>query len=371
MAIPELPQVDDYKSLFLNKTKMMDVRAPIEFSQGAFPHTLNSPLMSDDEREAVGLCYKKQGQEKAIELGHELVSGDIKSQRVSAWSDFVKNNPQGVLYCFRGGLRSKITQQWIYENTGIIFPRVKGGYKALRRFLIDELEKNIEIIQPIILGGRTGTGKTILLNKLNDQIDLEGLFNHRGSVFGNHVTPQPSQIDIENSLSIELLKLVNSDIKNILFEDEAPNIGSRNIPINLHSKMKQSPLILLEESVEDRVEIIFDEYITNSLEQFIASSDPTTGFEKWSEQLIFSLSKVQKRLGGERFKVLDEIMKNAISQQRNNNDSSSHRDWIKSLLNDYYDPMYDYQLTKKTDRVIFQGNQTEIIEFLKTKYQLS
>lgn len=367
----ELPQIDDYRNLFLKEIEMLDVRAPIEFSQGAFPHTLNLPLMSDDEREAVGLCYKQSGQDKAIELGHQLVSGDTKEQRVADWSNFVKTNPQGVLYCFRGGLRSKITQQWIYEKTGIIYPRVKGGYKALRRFLIDELEKSIESIQPIILGGRTGTGKTILLNRLTAQIDLEGIFNHRGSVFGNHVSPQPSQIDIENQLSIELLKLINANITHILFEDEAPNIGSRNIPINLHAKMKQSPLILLEESVEDRVEIIFNEYITHSLEQYIASSDASIGFNKWSEQLITALSKVQKRLGGERFKSLDQIMRNAIQQQLNNNDSSLHKEWINRLLVDYYDPMYDYQLTKKTDRVIFQGNQTEIADFLNKKIGLS
>ncbi len=367
----ELPQIDDYKNIFLKEIEMMDVRAPVEFSQGAFPHTLNLPLMSDDEREAVGLCYKQKGQDKAIELGHQLVSGDTKEQRVTVWSDFVKTNPQGVLYCFRGGLRSKITQQWIYEKTGIIFPRVKGGYKALRRFLIDELEKNIEIIQPIILGGRTGTGKTILLNKLTAQIDLEGIFNHRGSVFGNHVSPQPSQIDIENQLSIELLKLVDADITHILFEDEAPNIGSRNIPISLHAKMKQSPLILLEESVEDRVEIIFDEYITHSLEQYINSTGASAGFNKWSEQLTTALFKVQKRLGGERFKVLDQIMRNAIQEQINNNDSTLHKEWIKRLLVDYYDPMYDYQLTKKTDRVIFQGNQAEIIDFLNKKAGIS
>ncbi|MCK4709002.1 MAG: tRNA 2-selenouridine(34) synthase MnmH, partial [Gammaproteobacteria bacterium] len=250
----DLPQTDDYKSLFLNQTKMMDVRAPVEFEQGAFPNTSNLPLMTNDEREAVGLRYKQMGQDKAIELGHELVSGKTKDQRVSEWSDFFNNNPQGVLYCFRGGLRSKITQQWIYDKTGITVPRVKGGYKALRRYLIDELEKSTEIVRPVILGGRTGTGKTILLNKLNSKIDLEGIFKHRGSVFGGHVQPQPSQIDIENILSIELLKLISNEKFSLLFEDEAPNIGSRNIPQSLYSKMKMSPLILLEETTEKRVE---------------------------------------------------------------------------------------------------------------------
>lgn len=366
----ELPQIENYKSLFLNEVEMMDVRAPIEFSQGAFPHTVNRPLMSDDEREAVGLCYKKMGQDKAIKLGHELVSGEVKDQRVTDWSNFVKENPKGVLYCFRGGLRSKITQQWIYEKTGIVYPRVKGGYKALRRFLIDELEKSTNTIQPFILGGRTGTGKTILLNKLTAQIDLEGIFNHRGSVFGKHVSPQPSQIDIENQLSIELLKLLDANITNILLEDEAPNIGSRNIPINLHAKMKQSPLILLEESVEDRVEIIFEEYITASLQQYISVYNEDLGFSKWSKELLNSLSRVQRRLGGDRYKAFDKIMQDAITEQLNSGEASKHKEWINKLLVDYYDPMYDYQLTKKMERVVFQGSQKDILEYLKQNHNI-
>ena len=371
MKIPELPQINNYKELFINDTKMMDVRAPVEFSQGAFPHTRNLPLMNDEERESVGLHYKQMGQDKAIELGHELVTGDVKNQRVSEWTEFVKNNPQGVLYCFRGGLRSKITQQWIYEASGIIYPRIKGGYKALRRFLIDELETNTESIQPVILGGRTGTGKTILLNRLNNKIDLEGIFNHRGSVFGKHVNPQPSQIDIENQLSVELLKLTDNNISNIIFEDEAPNIGSRNIPITLFSKMKMSPLILLEESVEDRVDIIFDEYITHSLEQYIGEYNPDLGFKKWSDELLNSLSRVQRRLGGERYQIFNQIMQNAIEEQENTGNAQKHKDWIYKLLVDYYDPMYDYQLTKKTERVVFQGSKDEIADYLRQHYEIS
>lgn len=367
----DLPEVDNYKNLFLDETKMMDVRAPIEFSQGAFPQALNLPLMTDEERQAVGLQYKQHGQDKAIELGHDLVNGEIKKQRIDDWAEFIKKNPQGVLYCFRGGLRSKITQRWLYEQTNIMFPRVKGGYKALRRYLIDELERNTNSISPVILGGRTGIGKTIHLNKITSSIDLEGIFRHRGSVFGRHADPQPSQIDIENSLSIEILKLVDQNKLNILFEDEAPNIGSRNIPQELFAKMKKSPLILLEDSVENRVEIIFDEYIVSSLQQYLEFHGKETGFNKWSEQLLGSLKRIERRLGGERYKKLDAIMHQAIQEQRNNNDSSLHRDWIKSLLVDYYDPMYDYQLTKKTDRVIYQGPSNEVFEYLEIKCQIT
>ena len=367
----ELPERDDYRQLLVADTPMIDVRAPVEFQQGAFPHTSNLPLMNDEEREAVGIRYKEHGQDKAIELGHELVSGKIKQQRIQNWEKFITQNPEGVLYCFRGGLRSKLSQQWIYEQTGIAFPRIKGGYKALRRYLIEQLDVSSDIIQPVILGGRTGTGKTILLNQISASVDLEGIFNHRGSVFGKHVQPQPSQIDIENTLSIALLKLIDNHQTTIIFEDEAPNIGSRNIPKQLFEKMKASPLILLEESVDTRVEIIFDEYITSSLQQYIDHYGNEKGFEQWAEQLLQSLDRIQRRLGGDRYQKINALMLAAINTQRNTGITDTHRDWISSLLVDYYDPMYDYQLTKKTHRVVFQGNKTEIRDYLKQQYDLS
>src|SRR5690606_18901553 len=98
----------DYKRIFLQDLPLIDTRAPIEFAKGAFPAAINLPLMTDSERQKVGTCYKQQGQQAAIELGHSLVRGKIKDERVAAWADFARANPQGLLYCFRGGLRSQI-----------------------------------------------------------------------------------------------------------------------------------------------------------------------------------------------------------------------------------------------------------------------
>ncbi len=363
----DLPQVDDYRSLFLNQTPLLDVRAPVEFSQGAFPFAENFPLMNDEEREAIGIEYKALGQDDAIKLGHELVQGEIKSARVAHWQNFFEQHSDGVLYCFRGGMRSKISQQWIYEKTGHIFPRVKGGYKALRRFLIDELETAANTIQPIMLGGRTGIGKTVLLKKIKQQIDLEGLFHHRGSVFGKHVTPQPSQIDIENNLSIHLLKFRAENILTILFEDEAPNIGSRRIPENLFKKMQQSPLIQLEASVDERIDITFKEYIIEALLEHQNFYGDELGFSKWAEQLLESIDKIQRRLGGVRYQQLKSILADALSQHLSTGSTESHKDWIKLLLVDYYDPMYDYQFSKKESRVVFKGSQAEILNYLNTR----
>ena len=131
-----------YTDLFLNNAPMMDVRAPIEFERGAFPASKNLPIMDDEQREIIGTCYSNQGQDKAIEKGHELVQGETREARIAAWVKFAKQDPNGFLYCFRGGLRSKITQQWMRE-AGVDLPIVTGGYKALRTFLLNELETAI------------------------------------------------------------------------------------------------------------------------------------------------------------------------------------------------------------------------------------
>ena len=365
----ELPQLDDYRSLFVNDVPLLDVRAPIEFNQGAFPYTENYPLMNDQEREEIGIRYKNKGQDEAIKLGHELVRGDIKDERVSQWANFFEKNPNGILYCFRGGMRSKISQQWIYEKTGIIYPRIKGGYKAMRRYLIDELEVSSQRIEPIILSGRTGIGKTIFLKKIKQHIDLEGLYHHRGSVFGKHVTPQPTQIDIENSLSIELIKHLEQGHKKIVIEDEGVSIGSRRIPEVLFDKMKQSPLILLEASVEERINITYQEYIIEALAEHQAFYGEESGFQHWADQLIESVDKIQRRLGGVRHKELKASLNHAI-EQHISGDAEAHKEWIKVLLVEYYDPMYDYQLNKKQERVVFKGQQNDVYNYLTEKVQL-
>jgi len=370
-ATIDLPQTDDFLSLFLNNTPLLDVRAPVEFDQGSFPCSENFPLMDNNEREEIGIRYKEYGQDEAIKLGHNLVQGAVKTGKVDRWENFFHQHPEGILYCFRGGMRSKISQQWIYERTGKIFPRVKGGYKAMRRFLIDELEISSNEIQPIMLGGRTGIGKTVLLHKLNQQVDLEGLFHHRGSVFGKHVTPQPSQIDIENRLSIELLKLRNKKHTQIVFEDEGANIGSRRIPSFLFDAMQQAPLIQLEASVDERINITFKEYIIEALAEHQNFYGNETGFIKWAEQLQESIDKIQRRLGGVRYKELKKLLTHAIEQHQSNNNLESHKNWIKVLLVDYYDPMYDYQFSKKESRVIFKGSQDDILEYLKSHYKLT
>ena len=362
----EHPQTDDLASLFLNDIPLLDVRAPVEFEQGAFPNSINIPLMTDEEREAVGIRYKEQGQDAAILMGAELVTDEGRVQRKKAWAEFFTKNPQGLLYCFRGGLRSQISQQWVLDETNVDYPRVAGGYKAMRRFLIDSIERISAKIPIVVLGGRTGSGKTRVLKQLKNSIDLEGLANHRGSAFGPTATPQPTQINFENTLAIDLLKQEAAGAKFLVIEDEARNVGSLGVPQALYDAMQKSPIVKLEVSQAERNEVSIKEYIVDTQSHFNAVYGDQEGAIKLSEHLLNSLSKIQKRLGGVRYQEAKDQMELAIEQRLNSGSLDGFIPVVNTLLVDYYDPMYDYQFENKTDRVCFKGSVGDVLDFLKS-----
>lgn len=358
-------QTDDYLSLFLADTPMIDTRAPVEFAKGAFPGAVNLPLMTDDERAEVGTCYKKHGQEAAIELGHRLVQGQVKAARVEAWVDFARDNPAGYLYCFRGGLRSQICQQWLHE-ADCDYPRIVGGYKAMRGFLIDQLAFLCEQHPLVILAGQTGAAKTELLNKLPQSVDLEGRANHRGSSFGRRVDGQPSQIDFENRVAIDLLRCHHRDkTRPIVLEDESHLIGRCVLPAPLKDAMACAPVVVLDVDMEARVEHSFTNYILRKQTEWQDYVGAEAGFERFEEDLRASLGRIRKRLGGLRYAQLSEQLEQALAAHRRG-DPHLHRLWIRALLEDYYDPMYNYQLNKKAERIIFRGTPQEVREYLTT-----
>ncbi|MGB1254279.1 MAG: tRNA 2-selenouridine(34) synthase MnmH [Thiolinea sp.] len=364
-AEPELPVITDLRQLLLSDAPLLDTRAPVEFALGAFPAATNLPLMDDDERRIVGKCYKDSGQEAAIKLGHELVSGVVKDQRLKSWQQFFTSNPQGALYCFRGGLRSRITQQWLYEQTGQAFPRVQGGYKALRRFALEQLEALPDHYEALVISGRTGSGKTRFLQHYQQQCDLEALANHRGSAFGPQVTPQPTQIAFENALAVDLLQKCERGYTQLLFEDESRNIGSVHLPSKLIEQLGQAKLIMLEVSDEERIAISYQEYVVDMVAAFTQQSGNTeAGFTAFSDYILGSLTKIRRRLGGVRYAEVQNMMRRALKLQRESGDTLAHQDWVRYILLDYYDPMYDYQISKKQSRLIFRGDRTAITDYL-------
>ncbi len=363
----ELPEIDDYARLFLEERPLLDVRAPVEFAAGAFPRATNLPLLTDEERHLIGIRYKEGGQEAAVELGRELVDGVPRAERTARWAEFVRAHPEGVLYCFRGGMRSKIVQQWILEATGIAYPRVKGGYKALRRFLIEELERSVGEIQPLVVGGRTGVGKTILINRLGDSIDLEGLAWHRGSAFGRHATPQPTQVDFENRLSIALLRHLDKKGKRVILEDESKAIGSRHLPPVLYERMSGSPVVILEATLEERIQNSIREYVTQALQEYREEHGEEEGFDRWADYARNSLRRISRRLGSVRHREMASELDAAIEAMRKGASPDVHAGWISRLLTEYYDPMYDYQLEQKRERICHSGDMQSVIDYLNER----
>jgi tRNA 2-selenouridine synthase len=344
--------LDSYHAIFTKNLPLLDVRAPVEFQQGAFPTASNLPILDDLDREQIGICYKNQGPEAATLLGHKLVQGEKKDRIIRQWIELLERNPATLLYCFRGGQRSSIAQKWL-SKAGYDVKKIEGGYKALRQSL---LQVFTQLPKLVIISGRTGTGKTALLIRAPAYIDLEGRANHRGSAFGSKLTLQPTQINFENMIAIDLLKSPSR----VFVEDEGRLIGRLNVPQALQDGMKKASILLLEDSVENRVDRIFQEYVLDQLDEY---AEPTIALSSLQEKYEKSLFSIRKRLGGIAYKEASGLMLNAFNLHRKG-DSQGHKKWIALLLTQYYDPMYDYQLEQKQDRIIASGSQEDLLKVM-------
>jgi tRNA 2-selenouridine synthase len=359
-----LNTTNDFHNIVINNIPLIDVRAPIEFEKGAFPNSVNLPIMDDLERHQIGLKYKESGNEKATELGYKLVSGQNKEDKITKWLEFIKLHPNAIIYCFRGGQRSGITQEWIIQGLKRDILRIEGGYKAFRHYLMDSYEPANQSFTPIRLGGHTGSGKTPLLNSLPYSIDLEGIANHRGSSFGGYITPQPSQIDFENRLAYQLISKQAKHYSHLVFEDEGRHIGRCFIPENFSTHYMNSDLVVVNVPFYERAQNILEEYVNSSQASYIKALGQDLGLAQWLSYIITSIDKAKKRLGGVRHKDLTENVQAAFDYQMLTGSVDKHLYWIESFLKDYYDPMYEYQLEKGQKNIIFRGDSQEVKDYL-------
>lgn len=357
---------DHFRNIFLDKTPLLDVRAPIEFSQGAFPHATNLPLLDDQQRHDIGICYKQHGQDAAIALGHQFIGGDVRAARVAQWHQWVQQNPTGQLYCFRGGLRSQTVQNWLAED-GITITLIAGGYKALRRFLLDYLSEACATLPMTVICGRTGCGKTRVIEALPTSLDLEGIAHHRGSSFGRRPGGQPAQIDFENRVAIKLLELAQQPNSAVVLEDESRLIGRCYLPQPMQQRIASTERVIIEESLDSRVRITLEDYVIGPLNEYAQWFGEHDALEKLGEELLAALTRIQKRLGGARYKELRVSLEAALRCQRDNGDVSQHERWIRPLLGDYYDPMYDYMMEKRIGNVLFRGSRDDVQAFLRQR----
>ncbi len=348
---------EDLDSLFSDDTPLIDVRAPVEFNLGCLPQAVNLPLLNDEERAQIGIVFKKKGQQEALKLGYELIQGSVKADRVKAWTEHLKKYPKAAIYCFRGGLRSQITQEWL-KMVGYDRPILTGGYKRSRNHLVDKTNQIVTDSKIILVSGPTGSGKTELIKSTESRpiaVDLEHLARHRGSAFGARLDPQPSQINFENTLAVELLKNNLNTMKNfILLEDESRLIGKNIIPEILFNKMRESSIIWIQADLSERVENIYKDYILNS------DFDPSTFFAGFKK----SVKSIEKKLGGLRSQEITSLLIKSETEFAVSGSLESNKQWIEKLLVYYYDPLYLGSIERRQAQIVFKGSFKACQEFI-------
>lgn len=316
-----IQSVDIQEFLELSKSiPIVDARSESEFESGHIPNAHNIPILNNEQRKIVGTLYKQNGREAAVYKGLELLGPNMSTRLKQGVK--IAQNGQVLVHCWRGGMRSEFFA-FLLKFYGLQPILLKGGYKSFRGKVHDTFNNSLQII---VLGGRTGSGKTILLEKLKELgeqiIDLEQLANHRGSSFGGlGMEVQPTQEQFENDLYDCLSKLDPNRI--VWIEDENRTIGRIVIPEAIWSQMKSAKKIYLDRDFDERIDQIMTDY---------------SGFSK--ENLIQSMNRIGKRLGPQHVKKAIEYLENG-----------EIREAFKMALV-YYDKAYSYSLERSKSGTI-------------------
>ncbi|GIP38098.1 tRNA 2-selenouridine synthase [Paenibacillus sp. J31TS4] len=237
---------------------LIDVRSPSEYEEMTIPGSINIPFFTDEERSEIGTLYKQVSVEKAKERGLEIISAKLPA--------FIKSFQElgdvpKVVYCWRGGMRSRTTAT-LLSLMSVHVQRLTGGIRSYRKWVVDTLDSYRMEQRCVVIHGYTGSGKTLLLQRLADEgypvIDLEGLANHRGSIFG-HVGREPNnQKTFESLLLMDLLRLKDSPY--VILEAESKRVGKACLPPFLVEAKKNGTHYVLELPRAERIRMIVEDY---------------------------------------------------------------------------------------------------------------
>ncbi len=308
-----MPESISFSPDLLDNHCIIDVRTPLEFAEDHLPGAVNVPILTNQERVEIGTIHKQIGPKQARMRGLELTCG-----RFASMVQEVLTHAAGrtvVVYCWRGGLRSK-SMAILLEATGHPVFQLQGGYKAFRGIVNDYFEDFKPPAPLLVMHGMTGIGKTTFINGLDQQkwtsVDLEGLACHRGSAFG--------AIGLEQTLSQKRFDTLLWDQfrrapahRPIVLEGESPRIGKISLPGNLYDVMANGNRVWCKASLETRVQRLTTEY----------------AFPEFRDAMADSLVRIKKKLGGPQFTELSGMLEN----------------WdipglIKGLIESYYDKLY-------------------------------
>ena len=249
-----LAQLDRYDAI-------IDARSEGEFALDQLPGAVNWPSLSDTERALVGTEYKQISAFDARKRGAVLVARNVAGHIERHAQDKPKDW-QPLVYCWRGGQRSA-SLALVLGQIGFRVQLLEGGYRAYRRAVMDALELQPATIDWRVICGKTGSGKSRLLNALQLQgaqvLDLEGLANHRGSVLGLVPgSPQPTQKHFDSCLWNAMRRFDAS--RPVWVESESRKVGELRVPEKLIERMRAAPCVRLELTADARVALLMQDY---------------------------------------------------------------------------------------------------------------
>ena len=314
---------------------IIDVRSPLEFAEDHIVGAINCPVLSDLERQKVGTIYKKESSFKAKIIGSSLTAKNIAFHIENNFME-KKGSWQPLIYCWRGGQRSKAFSI-VLSEVGWRTNQLKGGYKEYRNQVINFLDNIGPKLKITLISGKTGSAKTKILKSIENEggqiLDLEGLANHKGSLLGKIPDLiQPSQKFFE---SLIFNKIQNLNLKDkIYIEAESSKIGNIHIPKSIWKKMINSPRIEISANVELRAKFLVSDYD-------YMCNNPT---------LINPIIKGLK----------NRLSKKLFDEWTNLIDRKKWFDLTKSFLENHYDPSYSSNTIKNDRKVIKKITATSL-----------
>ena len=290
---------------------LIDVRTAQEYEKGSIPDAFNYPLFDNLERAEIGVIYRKIGKNAAVVKGLEFFEPRIQ-QFLSSLTDL--KSKRLVVFCARGGMRSASVVR-LLQYQGFQAAQLQGGYKSYRSYVLKQLRKPVPPL--IVLHGRTGVGKTLLLKKLPDHLDLEEFAGHRSSLFGAINKMPQTQKNFEALLAKKILELPNT--RPVFIEGESRKVGKVFIPQSLAKAMKYGTLVLLQASFDTRIRRIVEEYKICDEQTFL--------------QTDLILQSMQKVLGKKKAEQLRQWLR-----------KGEFENIVHVLLEEYYDPRYQHAM---------------------------
>ena len=338
-----MPETAPFHASFLDSHCLVDVRTPLEYDEDHIPGAINVPLLTNEERVEIGTLYKQTGPHEARVRGLELTSHRFPAM-VAAIAAAAGDRPL-LVYCWRGGLRSK-TVASILELTGFRAVQLQGGYKAFRNHVIASFKPFRPHGPLVVLHGMTGIGKTSFLLGLKESgfpvVDLEGIACHRGSAFGElGLTQDLSQKRFE-TLLWDAFRTIPPG-KPVIVEGESKRIGKVSLPGNMYDVMRESIKVWCEASLTTRVRRLTEEY----------------GRPEYRNEMNTALLRLKKRLGGDKYAEIAGYLSRWEMEP-----------FMTELMRHYYDKVYYKTRDWKEDFTISLEDhgkaEHELAEFLKT-----